>query len=224
MRSNRIAVTDIDFDKINMPHIFKIFESIVGNRIQSVGLYQDGGSECKYAIAIFKDSESAYQVYEICDGVEVGQSGLFLNLSFVPDDMELDEPEEFCENSKNFVFNNEMNKKVIFNEDMIELSDDNACYFEIPEEIKLKIKEEESQKEKKEPEIKNKVAATETRSMLEQEEKTSEFEDFQFNLKDDRFSELFKNNDFILDASNKKFKNQKVSNLIHNESLKNDEK
>jgi len=224
MRSNRVAVTDIDFDKINVPHIFKIFESIVGNRVQNVGLYQDEGSGSNYAVATFKNSESAYQAYEICDGVEVGQSGVFMNLSFVPDDMQLGEPEEFCEDSKDFVFNNEMNKKVVVNEDMIELADDNACYFEIPEEVKLKIKEEEAQKERKEPEIKNKVAATETRNMLEQEEKTSEFEDFQFNLKDDRFSELFKNNDFILDASNKKFKSQKVSNLIHSESLKNDEK
>lgn len=218
-----LAVTDIDIEKINAAYIFKIFESMIGNTIKNVNLYESRDTGEYYFIVFFETNSSAKESYELLDGLEIEQTGIFLNLSFVPQDMSLDDPIEECKSSKQFKNKILTPVNPTFNDEMIELSDDNEVLFDIPDEVKAQFRKEEEKLAlyRKEPvkKIENESSNAIKEAMKPDDSKNA-MEGFEFNVADDRFQKVYENDDFILDASNKKFKVQKASMNILDERNK----
>lgn len=218
--TNKLAIVGIDFDSITLPCIFKVFESVVGDGVVRAQLYLTGQGD-RYSVVEFKDISTAKEAYSFCDGIEVEQTGNVFNLSFVPDDAELDSLVEECENSREFTYNRRLRKKVTMDEDMVQLSDDQALLdIEIPEEYKTKAQEEDPQVSIDPEVIKENNGAIGVKEALDGNERADGLEGFQFNVRDERFTDLFEDDDFTLDASNKGFKLQKASKDIFNEKLK----
>ena len=100
---------------------------------------------------------------------------------------------------------------------MIELSQEIDINFEIPEEFKSKKVEASLDYEKgykpNIEEVEEEESSHHILNALKDEDKTEE-PDFEFDALDDRFKDLYEDEDFILDASNKKFKMQRSSKKI----------
>lgn len=209
--TKKLAIVGID-NSITPPCIFRVLESVVGDGVICVQLYSTAEG-AHYFVAEFKSIGLARRAYDLCDGMEIERTGNVLNLSFVPENAELDMLIEACESSKDFVHHRSAGRKTVLDEDMIQLSDDNVLDIEIPEEYRTKVREEEPQ-----PMQKQSVGSTEV--MVPNNMESDELEGFQFNIKDERFADLFRDDDFTLDASNKGFRLQKASREIFNEKLK----
>jgi hypothetical protein len=213
--TSRIAITDLDFDEVTLPTLFKIFESEVEGRINRISLYSRSNHEL-YAICEFKTKKDSKHIYDTLDGMQIEKTNYTLNLSFIPDVFDPSGSAiSECTDSKNFKIIGDTSTKEEFDENLIEMDEDCKLEIEIPEEYrskpdsvgeskkeKVKMKEEESSKDNILEALKNK------------DEKEEADIDFQFDFEDKRFQDLYNNEDFILDASNKKFKVQKSSKAI----------
>lgn len=213
--TRKLAITGVD-DSITSPCIFRVFESVVGDGVECVQLYSTTEGRC-YFIVGFKSLSLAKRAYDLCDGVEIEQTGNVLNLSFVPEDMELDSLVEECESSRDFVHFRNAGRKMVLDESMIQLSDDNVLDIEIPEEHKTRACEEDVQTFQRQN-----VSNAEIK--VSNDGESDELEGFQLDLKDERLVDLFDDDDFTLDASNKGFRLQRASRDIFNQKLRHIEK
>lgn len=205
--TNRLAVTEIDFEQHKLHTLFKVFESVVGDAVVKVSLFQPDASAC-YAIVEFRDRKSAKEAYDALDGVEIENSGSTLNLSFVPDEFEHDALVDECSCADNYEEMLERDRGVEINEDMIELSDELNIDFGIPEGFKTveNVPEEKEADESSDHEI--------SKALKQKKAPAEHDETFEFDVKDSRFASLFENDDFVIDASNRKSKQQRATKLI----------
>ena len=222
--TNRIAITNLDFDEISLPTLFKIFESEVENKILKISLFSSSNQEM-YAICDFKNKNDAYRAYTTFDGIQIEKTKHSLNLSFIPDNFIINQkPISECTNSENFKPVIENSKTKEYDENMIEIEDDIQLDIEIPEEFKTKEKVVLEDKKKNSRIINELEEDNNNQNLLEtlkKNEKKDDCADFKINLNDERFKDLFEDEDFILDASNKKFKMQKSSKDIIEKKFKN---
>lgn len=214
--TKRLAVSDIDFEIVHISLIFKIMESFVDDKIKHIGLYETENGYM-YALADFEDKNSAEEAYKTLDGTEIEMSGVVFNLSFVPDDFEVDNLIEECRSSENYRKIRKETKKRQLDEDMIEMSDEIQINFEIPDKFKTDTEGADEQKKQK---LNKKENVSEENIANKLKESIEEADDFSFDIKDDRFKALFENDEFAIDASNKKTKLQKASKIIIEEKLK----
>lgn len=224
--TKRIAITDIDFEEIALPTIFRIFESEVDQRIIRIGLYNSAKAQL-YAICEFKSQEFSKKVYDNLDGVEIEKTGNIFNLSFIPDDFELDTLIAECTDSEDFRGIADKGQKIEIDENMIDLSGEIEVDFEIPEEFKSKAKVETFDYEKGyKPKVIEEKEESSSHHILEalKEDDEKVETDFKFDPLDERFKDLYEDENFILDASNKKFKLQKSSKVIIEKKFETEEK
>lgn len=221
--TNRLAIVDVDFEEITLPTIFKMIESIVNQRIIKISLYNRNNVDL-YLVCEFKSKEYARIAYDSLDGVEIEKTGNVFNMSFIPDDLELDTLVSECTDSEKFKEVGIKNKKIDINEDMIELSNECEIDFEIPEEFKSKDKPVIFDYEKgyKPIPVEDKEASDHhiLEALKEDDSKDQEEDNFIFDPLDNRFKDLYEDEDFSLDASNKKFKLQKSSKVIIDQKFK----
>lgn len=218
--TKKLAITGVDFNSVTLACIFRVFESVVGDRVVRTRLYFTDRGE-SYSVIEFKDASSAKEAYAFCDGMEVEQTGSIFNLSFVPEDAELDSLAEECDSSRDFVHGRSANKRVEINEDMVQLSDDEILLdIEIPEEYKTKIQEKDSKAPRRTDATRKDDGTVSMKEAFGGDEYVDELEGFQFNVRDERFADLFEDDDFTLDASNKGFRLQRVSKEIFDEKLR----
>lgn len=199
--TKRIAVKHIDFDKVPLEWIFKIFENVCDSKLVSLGMYLSKSKD-PFAVAEFKDRESSNAVYNFCDGMVVEDTHETFDLSFIPDSFKLGEPLSVCTSSKNFKFYRDIRSK---NEipNTLEMSEENDCLdSEIPE----SLRQQEPQ-----PVLEKKSVAKEKSNfeeILEKEPSAEESDDFQFNAGDERFSKLLNDTNYMIDASSDKFRKE----------------
>lgn len=217
--TNRLAITDLDFNVVNLPTIFKIFESIIGNYVVKISLYSMNETQ-QYAVVEFYDDSTAKSAYDDLDGVEIESTGHIFNLSFVPDDYKPDQLIDECYNSKEYNDSKTIGKNQGINEDMIQLSEELDVNFDIPEEFRTKVEENNENNIKQTKIEKEKPKKDSISEKLKNTKKNKEVDDFQFNIKDERFKELLEEDEYIIDTSNKKSKQQKASKVIIEEKRK----
>lgn len=210
MKTTKLAITDLDFSKYDVSYLYKIFESVVNKNIIKVQLYNSNTS--KYAIATFKDVKSSSSAYQFCDGTEIETSGHILNLSYVPNGMEFDTLEDECTDSVNFKYTSFNQPKHQFDENDIDISEEGLPAFDIPEEFRSKVSEVPIQNLASKAKPINDENSM--KKVFEKVENQNDCKDFSINLEDERFKDMFENNDFGLDASNKKYKLQGSSKSI----------
>ena len=216
--TNRLAITDIDFDEVTIPTIFKILESEAYGKIIKITLYAGSNSQL-YAVCEFKSKKDAMHVYSVLDGIQIERSGHSLNLSFIPDDFVLDDQlVSECTSSENFQIIKDSPQRIELDENMIEIDDDCKLDIEIPDEFKSKTKSDDSiqvKEEKPKRDENQKESNHDVLNALKKNDDENDADiDFEMNLNDERFQDLYNNEDFALDASNKKFKTQKASKMI----------
>lgn len=201
-----------------------MFESAVGKKIQNIKLYsQEDGSQ--YAVATLDQIKSAKEAFQFLDGTEIEKTGHILNLSYVPADMDLDELIQECITSKAFEPSVLRHKKKVFTEDDLEMSNEEAIQFEIPEEFQTKeiitpekgVRSQDINEKNKKGQEGAMVKEPENpliKDALKADVTTNDLEDFKIDLEDDRFKDIFEDDNFTLEASNKKFKQQTISKKI----------
>lgn len=219
--TTRLAVTEVDFEEMTLPTIYRIFESEVGGSINRITLY-NGENALIYAVAEFSSKQAAKKAYDNLDGVELEKTGNVLNLSFIPDDFTLDKAVNECTSSKEFKGVQAVAKKEERDENMIEMSQEVDVDFEIPEEFRTKPKKQQVETVSKT--VKPEESSSEHAVMEALREDVKEVNDFTFDPNDERFKELYEDEDFTLDASNKKFKQQKSSKDIAKKKFNQEEK
>lgn len=213
--TRRLAVSDIDFEAIHISLIFKIVESFVEDKIKHIGLFETENG-WMYAIAEFEDENAAEQTYRVLDNTEIEMSGIVFNLSFVPDDFKTDNLIEECRSSDNYRRYRRESKNKQIDENMIEMSEEISMNFEIPDKFRTDLESTSDQKKLKS----SKKESVEEETIANKLKDNVEEDDFKFDIKDDRFKALFENDEFMIDASNKKARQQKASRLIIEEKLK----
>ncbi|KAM0681197.1 hypothetical protein GINT2_000392 [Glugoides intestinalis] len=235
--TDRLAISHIDFDKISLPLIFKVFESFVGDQIVNISLFQTDKYEL-YAIAKFTKRMYAKKAYEMTEGLKLEDTYCTFDLSFVPDDFVLDKLIDSCTESVEYEKRLEMlSKNTVDDESMIDISDEKSTplgisestslgmsekpLLNIPEITSIKeqpviVKEVKEVKQVKEKKGKKSQIQQEMHSFSQEEEEKG----FEFDISDKRFQNLLDNDDFIIDASNNKSKKQKATSKILQEKRK----
>ncbi|UYI26717.1 NUC153 domain-containing protein [Encephalitozoon cuniculi] len=108
--TKRLACVGMDWTRVDVKDLFKIFNSILpyssplsvklcktrigrerlgDNNVFVKRCAGEGLRGCYVAVAEFEDVEDSKNVYSACDGVELGNSGMVLDLRFVPDSLDL---------------------------------------------------------------------------------------------------------------------------------------
>lgn len=203
--TKRLAISELNFDKIPLERIFKIFSSVSQNSLINIRTYTS--KRGIFSVAEFSAAESALAVYEFCDESEIEGTQETFHLSFVPDTTKLTGHIEECLGYCSFKpsrtageLNHHGNECLELIEPIKELAD---C---IPEDY---AEQELPHVKKEEKKIENKL-----KNALDAEKNRDELEGFVFDLADPRFDRLYTDRNFILDASNKLFAEQRESSLI----------
>lgn len=210
--TKRLAITGIDFEACTSPKIFRILESVVNNAVLTVSLHRSSQGTL-YGVVELTNNEAAKKVYDAIDGFEIENTGNIFDLSFIPDDAVLTTPLDMCTSSDGCFDLEEYNDKNGDREDMFQMSEDLNVDFDIPDKFKEKAVEEIKMVDK----CTNKDTSEDTISKKLKQKSVSEPDDFKFDANDDRFGAIFENDDFMIDASNKKSKVQKASKIIAEE-------
>lgn len=102
--TKRLACVGLDWSRVSVKDVFKMFDSFLSHSsLTSVKLYKNKlgreklGNCCTYtknkrtgryylAVAEFRSIEDSVLIYETCDGNELENSGMFLDLRFISDD------------------------------------------------------------------------------------------------------------------------------------------
>lgn len=216
--TKRLAITDIDLDAIPLQYIFKILSNIADNKLTSVKRYHSRKGSV-FSVAEFTEVEAAFNAYDICDGCEIEGTHHIFNLSFVPDAVVLPAPVEECFECSGFIPHRKQHSNP---ETMLESTERiQSLIEEIPEEIRATCQEAMHQ-DKPADEDKNKLGNKEKDKPSDKEENSlktailkernaDELDGFVFDAKDPRFADLYEDQDFLLDASNRLFAAQKES-------------
>ncbi|ELA42390.1 uncharacterized protein VICG_00489 [Vittaforma corneae ATCC 50505] len=115
--TNRLAITNLDFDSVNLSTIFRIFESVIGPSIVRISLFGTERSQ-QYAIAEFTDKRHAKDAYDSIDGLEIEATGNIFDLSFVPADFKGDTLLDDCSNPCGYENTNKANKRCSMDESL----------------------------------------------------------------------------------------------------------
>lgn len=211
--TTRLAITNMDFDSVALSTIFKIFESIIGNKISKISLFGTGQNE-QYAVVEFTDKRHAKEAYDSIDGLEIETTGNIFDLSFVPTAFKGDVLLSECYSSYDYKGPKETGKRRCVDETAIQLSDELEVNFDIPDEFRTMLgKEAEEQSTQKQIVTGDDVSLGVSKA-LKSEEHERDHDGFSFDIKDDRFQSLFDDDDFIIDASNRKSRQQQASRVI----------
>lgn len=215
--TSKLAISNLNFEEIKPSFIFKAFESFVGAGISKICIYETSNGD-QYGIAYFNTVEDAMTVYKTAEGLEIENTGSVFDLSFVLDDFIPDELIDTCDGTRKIGKIETNKRKSKFDENMIEISD---CVvdFDIPEEFKSKPEDVVPIKSEKKTKKKTDDTNNEIAEALNEKE-TQKEDDFEFNITDERFKDLFENDDFIIDASNKKALQQRSTRKILEEKRK----
>jgi len=210
--TSRLAATGIDFGVSSLPKVFRIFESLAGDGILKISLFSSSEQKL-YLIADFKNSETAKHIYDLIDGFAIEDTSSIFNFSFVPDDFELDTPLCECTSSEEFTGTEQEDKEHGIDENMVQLSDDLEVDFEIPAEYRSGAEPVDGSENG--PTVhKAKPADSEISKQLKEKTKAEDADDFKFDIHDSRFKALYESDSFIIDASNKKNRQQRASKAI----------
>lgn len=212
--TEKLAISDLDFEKINIEWIMTIFERILNKKLNSIKLFASKSGK-EFAVAEFDEIKDAKEIYDFCDGFEIEDTHELFNLSFVPKNIELGEPIKVCKDSSNFKFGKNSKKSNMSAAEMIDVSND-----EVPLEVEVpntfKYDEEEVAApvldDSKKKDDKNRLLGA-----IEDEEDKREDEGFKFDALDDRFRRLYEDENFIIDTSDLKYKNQQDLKEVVNE-------
>lgn len=230
----QLAVTELDFELIKLPTIFKISELIVGNGVAKISLF-DQEKHGQYAIVELSDEECAKNAYIDTDGIEIENSGHIFNLSFIPavfarDPVLGERTSSKDHDSSKMIYRKHKN----LDDNMIQPCEELDVDFQIPDEFKSQPNFEVTSK----PDIK-KHSKTDYKAVIKKHAQivpdqnlksvtttlkvrgnVEEVDDFTFDTKDSIFRNLFVCDEFIIDASNKKSIQQWVSKNIIQEKRK----
>ncbi|KAI5147998.1 hypothetical protein ENBRE01_0058 [Enteropsectra breve] len=191
--TKRLAMTDINTDIVTLPWIFKIVEGVSDKcAIKEIKSYVSK-TGAVYCILEFADAESAKSIYNLCDGIEIEQTGEYFNLSFVPEGMEFANEIEKCSTAAHFDYNAHVGRIKCYG-DMLEISDEDL-------DAAIEKKLSDAKETKKAPEAPSEIAKE-----LSAKSSDREFQGFEFNPRDPRFAKIFSDPAYFIDASHKKFK------------------
>lgn len=229
--TSRLAIVNLDFESIKPSVLFKMFESMIGSGVLKISLFKTSKCE-QYAIVEFRNKTYAKEAYEAMDGVTIEATENILDLSFVPDDFEYDSLLEECDNSRDSRDYMKIHTRSRIHEDMIQLSEEVDLSVFIPDEFRsVPIEAEADQNDRKLQEVKlneknnssendikddgnNTNMGSNVFDGLKKQKEGDDLDGFEFNVKDERFRGLFENDDFAIDASNRKSKQQQASRII----------
>lgn len=212
--TKRLAITDLNFDKVQIGWLMKIFEGLLEKKIVSIKLYVSKKSQ-QFAVAEFENSEDSKKIYDLCDGIEIEDLKEIFNLSFIPENMVFENPIEEFYDSKKFRFSKLNQKSIKSANDIIDLSEEIST-------LKVEMSESENTPEVEVPnklDDKNSIKVDQNQDQLNQnfesEDDSTEFKGFIYNPNDQRFKKLYEDDDFNIDASNYKFqKNPKLKEIL----------
>ncbi|KAF7683480.1 ESF1 like protein [Astathelohania contejeani] len=245
--TDKLAILSLDWDRIRAVDILKMLSSVLENpkKLKSVKIYQqekqngakdessdDENYEC-IAIAEFKSKKYAKKVYNECDGCVIGATNDTFDLRFIGPDYktgklidEASDCEDYDHRSMAIGSTSMINKSKrrgeflenLFRAEDIDLKIANNLIVlsdEEDEEIKLEeeIKMEESKKKKK---SKHKEKIKEMKKKSRSKENTIE----NFDPNDERFAEIYTNEDFIIDSTKEIVKRNKSLKSIIREKRK----
>lgn len=220
--TKRLAAKNLNPEKIPVGWLYIIMEGILEKSIVSVKTYITPKSGLVYVIE-FYEKEDAKRIYDFCDGLLIEDTKEVFDLSFIPEHIKFDAPIDECLDNKGFQYQKPTSKAIDYDK-MIDASEDEEIEEanEEPEEENDKDTTKKSNKKldnkKEKPTVvKKKINLKEA---VANEKSVDDLEGFELDMKDDRFSKIFNNPDFALDASNKKFKEQKESKKILDEMRK----
>lgn len=213
--TKRLAVSNLNREKVPIQWLFKIIETLLEKKIVSIRTYLSKKNTA-FSVVEFFDSDDAKKLYDFCDGLQIEDTKEVFDLSFIPESMEFEDPLDECLDGSTFRFKKNVRQQIDYN-NLVEVSDEeDRLGIDIPEHLKqIAVHATEEKKiSPKEKEI------AEMKKALEKDDEVDEYDGFQFDVKDGRFQQVFTNDDFAIDASNKKFKKQPETIEILNEIRK----
>lgn len=220
--TRRLAASGLNMEKISIQWLFKIVETISERKLTKVSIHFTK-THRQYCVLEFESSADAQKIYDFCDGLLIEDTNEIFDLAYIPDAMDIGEPAEECTSIRGFQFkkpssasNEAAALELSDEEERIVSGDANEDIEPAVEEPVVNIKETAKKEEKEKLEKK----AAETQQILEDEKDTNNFEEFKFDLTDERFKKVFDDQDFALDASNKKYKKQAETDQILSEVRK----
>lgn len=195
-----MALRKVSMERVPLPWLFRMIEGILEKKIVAIKAYMSG-SNGPFSIVEFESPEDAKKIYDFCDGLEIEDTREIFDFAFVPDAKVFADPLEECLKCTDFNFKEHVDRL----RDRAPAAED--------------YEEDEKARRPAAPDSKAKETAksTEIKEALEAAEEVDDCEGFVFDLHDERFERMFTDPEFMLDASNKKFREQRESVVILDE-------
>jgi len=210
--TKRLAARNLDPEKIQPRWLLRIVETIIEKKIVSVKTCLSKKKELVHVIE-FSEREDAKRIYDFCDGLLIEDTRELFDLSFVPDSVDFGAPLDECRDSAGFCYQKPSRAKIDYTDLLGPGSDEEGDASE------EKGAGKAANAKKGEP----KTKPINLQDALDNEDEADDLEGFKFDMADERFSRIFTDHDFVLDASNKRFREQRESAEILSEMRKSHE-